>query len=230
MRGATSSFRKFHQFEQIKRRFAKHGTVVASGSGTIISPDGLVLTASHVVKRGEKPKVLVGSEVLSAKVVKRLEKLDVLFLKITEPQSDFPYSDLISRKEFPLGMPVFSVGFPNPELQGYFPKFIASYISGSRGMLGIDSMVQFAADASSGCSGAGLFDENGRVVGMVSASLEPVAGDQHVSSDVAFATKSGSFYEAVKKHLPPVKNSTGLTRRDVIAAATRSSVTVLSTE
>jgi len=214
----------------MKKRFAEHGDVVACGSGVIIAADGLVLTAAHVVKRGEKPKVLVKSDVLQAKVVKRLEKLDVVILKITSPHSDLPYSDLIDCKRFPLGMPVFSVSFPNPEIQGYFPKFTASYVSGSRGVFGIDSLVQFTANALSGCSGAGIFDENGRVVGMVSCTLEPTTDDQHIASDVAFATKSGSFYGAIKNHLPPTKDTTGRSKRDVIAAATRSSVMILSTE
>lgn len=229
MSGSVPSFRNFHQLERIRERFAEQGNIIASGSGTIISPDGLVLTASHVVKKGEMPKVVVGQKVYSANIVKRLPDLDVLCLKITSKRSDFPYSEVRNCRKLPLGMPVFSVGFPNPEVQGYFPKLTKSYISASCGFMGKKSMVQFTADEASGCSGAGLFDESGRVVGVVIAMLDKSKDEEDLPADVSFATKSGSFFPTVKDALPlRVKNGSAGSRSSVINATTSSSVLVLS--
>ena len=231
MRGTTPSFKAFHQLERIRERFAVHGEIIGSGSGTIISPDGLLITASHVVKRGARAKILVGSKVYPAKIVKRFPDLDVLLLLIVSPRTDFPYSELIDCKKYPLGLPVFSVGFPNPEIEGYSPKYTESYVSASRGFMGKNTMVQFTADQGAGCSGAGLFDEDARVVGVVTAMLDKSQDEEDLPADVSFATKSGSFYAAVSKHLPvPVKNKPARNRNGVIETATRSSVLVLATE
>ena len=92
-------------------------------------------------------------------------------------------------------------------------------------------MVQFTADEAAGCSGAGLFDEDGRVVGVVIAMLDETKDEENLASDVSFATKSGSFYTEVSKHLPiPIKNKSAKSQSDVIKKATRSSVLVLATE
>ena len=231
MRGTTPSFKKFYQLERIRERFAKHGAIIGSGSGTIISPDGLVLTASHVVKRGNKPKVVLGSELYPAKIIKRFPNLDVLLIKIVSPRTDFSFSELIDCKKYPLGLAVFSVGFPNPEIQGYFPKYTEAYVSASRGYNGKSSMVQFTADEGAGCSGAALFDEAGGVVGVVIAMLDKSRDEENLPADISFATKSGSFYAGVKMHLPiPIKNKSARNRSDVIKTATRSSVLVLAVD
>ena len=121
--------------------------------------------------------------------------------------------------------------YPNPEIQGYFPKLTKSYISASCGFMGKKSMVQFTADEAAGCSGAGLFDENGRVVGVVTAMLDKSQDDEDLPADVSFATKSGSFYAEVSKHLPiPIKNISARSRNSVIKTATRSSVLVLAVD
>jgi len=111
VRGTTPSFKKFHQLERIRERFAEHGEIIGSGSGTIIAPDGLVLTASHVVERGVRAKVLVGSEVHPAKILKRIPDLDILLIKIVSPRTNFPFSELIDCHKYTLGMEVFSVGY-----------------------------------------------------------------------------------------------------------------------
>ena len=196
------SFKKFHQLERIRERFAEHGNIIGSGSGTIIARHGLVLTASHVVKRGRRAQVLVGSKMYPAKIVKRFPDLDVLLLQIMSRNVEYHFSELIDCQKFFLGMPVFSVGFPNPEIQGYFPKYTEAYVSASRGILGKKSMVQFTADEAAGCSGAGLFDQDGRVVGVVTAMLDNSKDEDDLPADVSFAIKSGSFYPEVSRHLP----------------------------
>lgn len=225
------SFKSFHQLERIRERFGEHGNIIGSGSGTIIARHGLVLTASHVVKRGRRAKVVYGSKVYPAKIVKRFSDLDVLLLRIMSRNVEFHFSDLIDCRKYELGMPVFSVGFPNPEILGYTPKYTEAYVSASSGFMGKKTMVQFTADEAAGCSGAGLFDEDGRIVGVVIAMLDETKDEQNLPADVSFATKSGSFYAAVKKHLPiPIKNISARSRSDVIKKATRSSVLVLAVE
>jgi len=225
------SFRKFLQLERIRERFAEHGNIIGSGSGTIIARHGLVLTAAHVFKRGSGAKVVVGSKVYPAKIIKRFPDVDVLLLQIMSRHAEFQFSELFNCQRFPLGMPVFSVGYPNPEIQGYFPKLTKSYISASCGFLGKKTMVQFTADEGAGCSGAGLFDENGRVIGVVTGMLDKSQDEEDLPADVSFATKSGSFYPEVSKHLPiPIKNRSASIRSSVIQKATQSSVLVLAVE
>jgi S1-C subfamily serine protease len=229
MRGTTPSFKTFHQLERIRERFREHGEIIGSGSGVVIARHGLVLTASHVVKRGAKAKVVHGSDVYPAKIVKRFPDLDVLLLQVISRHAEFEFSELLDCRKYPLGMAVFSVGYPNPEIQGYFPKLTKSYISASCGFLGKKSMVQFTADEGAGSSGAGLFDEDGRIVGVVIAMLDKSNDEENLPADISFATKSGCFYGEVSKYLPiPIKTKSAKSRKSVIETATRSSVLVLA--
>jgi len=221
---------EWFDYKEIKGGFSGHGKIVGSGSGTIISPDGFVITANHVVRRGERIKVAIGSKVYSAKVVKRITDLDVLLLKIQSARTDFPFSELMDCKKYPMGLPVFTVSYPNPEIQGYYPKLSKSYIAADRGTRGNITQIQICCDAGSGSSGSAIFSTGGKVIGVLTTMLDPKIDVDDYSEDIAFATKSGSFFKYLEDHLPlpTVEEETESIR--IIEVATKSSVLLLSCE
>ena len=90
------------------------------GSGFFITNDGFAVTNAHVVKLGSCFKIIVGAgtereRVVPARVVKVDEANDLALL-----QTDMVASPvaIAPSREVRLGSTVFSIGFPDPQLQG----------------------------------------------------------------------------------------------------------------
>ena len=70
-----------------------------------------------------------------------------------------------------LGATVFTMGFPKPQYQGFEPKVTKGVISANEGFKGDRHLYQIDAAIQPGNSGGPAADENGRLVGVVVASL-----------------------------------------------------------
>jgi S1-C subfamily serine protease len=160
-------------FKKIRKGFG----VIGHGSGVFIDKDGLILTCNHVVADGPLAKVqLDGPEFLTqaapkgcsvdktvlAYVVGRDVANDVALLRLCKPLKGIRPAQVGTsvRK----GLPVLTIGFPGP-----FHKYVtAGVVSGSRnGDIYSDLVI------APGNSGGGVFDANGRVVGLARAMTGP---------------------------------------------------------
>ena len=131
------------------------------GSGALISKDGYVVTAAHVV--GDAPKVKVrwsdGVET-DADVVRVAKGRDVALLK-TDPRGHTPLP--MRRDEPDVGDPVFAIGSDLGE------KFQSSV---TKGVMSADrvqagyAFIQSDVTVGPGSSGGPLFDGQGRVIGL----------------------------------------------------------------
>jgi S1-C subfamily serine protease len=74
-------------------------------------------------------------------------------------------------QEARLGQPVFTIGFPNPDMQGVEPKLTRGEISSLAGMKDDPRHFQISVPVQPGNSGGPLVDLNGNVVGVVSMRL-----------------------------------------------------------
>src|SRR5204863_3436019 len=83
------------------------------GSGVIVSPDGYILTASHVVEGAEKVKVALasGEREFDAKVVGTDPPTDVAVLKI-ESKNNLPVIPLADSDKLEVGDVVLAIGNP----------------------------------------------------------------------------------------------------------------------
>ena len=86
------------------------------------------------------------------------------------PGSGFRFSALAlaAGSEARLGQPVFTIGFPNPDVQGTEPKLTRGEISSLAGMKDDPRHFQISVPVQPGNSGGPLVDLNGNVVGIVS--------------------------------------------------------------
>ena len=180
-----------------------------SGSGVLISPDGFVLTAAHVVDGGPGLQlVLSGGMRLDATLVSAQVDADVALLKL--PGTG--YACLGPASDSKIGDPVFLLGSPLGEaLEG---SVSSGVISGTRTIDGV-RLVQTDAAANPGNSGGPLVDARGQVVGLlrskiVGADLEglafAVAIDEALSRlGVTFADASAPFDPAPQ---PPARPET----------------------
>jgi S1-C subfamily serine protease len=206
--------------------------ILRSGTGTIVSPSGHLLTASHVVPKGSKVLVLFRKKLFEAKVLKRQEDQDALLLQIKPEKTEkFPYAKVVAR-DYKLGQPVFFLGYPIPDSLGIKPRFTASHINSDEGYCTDESRFTITADAVDGSSGSAVFNTtNGEVIGIVSASIFAAGRDaDKFPSDICFCVKSQSFLNDFSQHLPPQKGikHQKQDRQELIDLAAETSVLILA--
>ena len=175
----------------IQAEVEKRGDPVANGSGFFISSAGHFVTNEHVAAAGST--FFVGSKTAGWKKAKLLyidKENDLALLKVEAETEPFfvQHSDQVS-----LGQTVATIGFPNVELQGLSPKFTKGEISSLAGIQDDPTTFQVSVPVQPGNSGGPLFEEKGKVVGVVSARLDQDAAlaitGSHVEN-VNYAVKS----------------------------------------
>jgi S1-C subfamily serine protease len=147
--------------------------VRAIGSGFFVTKDGYLVTNHHVVKDAGSIEVKYQGAVLPAKVVKVDKENDLAVLKV-EGRNFQPLA--LSRNDSAdLGEAVFTIGFPNIQMQGVEPKYTDGKISSLKGMQDDPSEYQISVPVQPGNSGGPLCDANGQVVGVIVARISDFA-------------------------------------------------------
>jgi serine protease Do len=133
-----------------------------SGSGVIVSPDGLVLTAAHVAT-GVNKKVTVVLEDgtrLNARTLGLVADTDAAMIRITD-KGTYPFVDIDRADSTRLGDWVFSLGH-----SGGFDKERGSVVRLGRLVRIANSTFQSDCILIGGDSGGPLFDLEGRLTGI----------------------------------------------------------------
>lgn len=151
-----------------------------SGSGVIVSPDGLVLTAAHVAT-GVKKKVTVVLEDgtrLKAETLGLVADKDAAMLQITE-KGTYPFVDIDKASTTRLGDWVFALGH-----SGGFDKERGSVVRLGRLVRIADATFQSDCMLIGGDSGGPLFDLSGRMIGIHSRVGQQLQVNMHVPMTV----------------------------------------------
>lgn len=162
------------------------------GAGTIISPDGFVLTAAHVLQTGEGITLqLPDGKKYPAKEIRRSEHRDVALLYAADlkDQSCMP----LRKTPAETGESIYAIGSPlGRELSFSISRGI---VSGMRTLDGV-SLLQTDASVNPGNSGGPLVDEKGNFLGIVDFKVvrEEVQG-------LAFAVTAGDALSAMQLHM-----------------------------
>lgn len=194
---STESFRNFLNIQTIEEEVKSSNPLYGHGTGVLISSDGFILSANHVIPKGKIPKIYFEKELYATKVVKRFSESDVVLLKIQSDREDFPFCEVIDFQKVILGYPVFSVGFPNILVHGLAPLLTKSYLSCDR-----RNEFQIDSDVGHGASGSGVFDNSGKIIGIITRKLIDRENNGEVSGNVVFASKTRNFFKEVSKFLP----------------------------
>lgn len=158
-----------------------------AGSGIVVSSDGIVFTASHVVQNQERVSRNVrvrfpDGETYSARVLGMNRSADAAMLQITEPYrkaGGFPFVELGRETELRKGDWCFAIGHPG----GYRAERPAPVRLGRVLSIGHNTIVSDCAIVL-GDSGGPLFDLKGRLIGIHSMITEIIVENRHVSIDV----------------------------------------------
>lgn len=163
----------------------------AAGSGVIVSEDGLVLTAGHVVGEPGKDCYVIlpdGTEV-KTKTLGMNKKMDSGMMKITGKGPDngkWPYVKLAKSGELKKGQWVISLGHPNGFKKGRQPVARLGQLNdiGDKNALDIRSnYLRTSCTIVGGDSGGPLFDLDGRLVGIHSQIGPSINANLHVPVD-----------------------------------------------
>jgi len=205
----------------------------ATGSGFFITEDGYLVTNAHVVEDAGKLKVLTSDGLLPARVVKRDTANDLAVLKVEGKHFSLGVAPSRSVK---LGQPVATVGFPNVNLQGFYPKLARGEIASLAGAQDDPRYFQISVPVQPGNSGGALVNDRGNVVGVVSAKLSAkaaLASGGALPENVNYAVKSSfllGFLEALPEVSARLKEPETKERKfeDVVKAAEQAAVLVLA--
>ncbi|MBC7368170.1 MAG: SEL1-like repeat protein [Undibacterium sp.] len=204
----------------------------SSGSGAIISTQGHVLTAAHVVAGAKRVTVTTRVGIRNAVVLRVDEANDLAVLKIADG-AYLPLPIAPSRK-MRLGQIVATIGFPNIEIQGFSPKVTRGEISSLNGIGDDPRAWQISVPVQTGNSGGPLLDENGNLVGVVVSKLglkaAKLTGD--LPQNVNYAVKGAYALALLEPYLgsdapEPNQSSTKPRFEDMVAKAQQSVVLIL---
>jgi Do/DeqQ family serine protease len=159
------------------------------GSGVIVSPDGVVVTNTHVVKIGGAAEIriaLADRREFDAKVVQLDEKSDIAVLRIEGGDGRFPYLEFENSDAVEVGDLVLAIGNPFGVGQTVTSGIISALARTEVGNSEAQVFIQTDAAINPGNSGGALIDMAARVVGINTAIFSRSGG----SHGVGFAIPS----------------------------------------
>ena len=192
-----------------------------NGSGSVINPNGDILTNYHVIEGAQKLSVSFGGDkTYPAKVIGGDPDTDLAVIRIENPPSGLTVVPLGDSDKLVVGQKVLAIGNPF----GLDRTLTTGVISGLqrpiRAVNGrpIDAAIQTDASINPGNSGGPLLDKYGKMIGINSQILSPQGG----SVGVGFAVPVN-----IAKRVVPQLIQFGEVRRPKLGASTMSVASLL---
>ncbi len=141
------------------------------GSGVIVSPDGYILTANHVVADADEVKVSIadGKTEYTARVIGKDRATDIAVLKISA--SNLSAVTLSDSDQLEVGDVVLALGNPFGVGQTVTMGIVSALGRSGFGFNGYENFIQTDAAINPGNSGGALVDVEGRLVGINTAII-----------------------------------------------------------
>lgn len=159
------------------------------GSGVLVSADGLVLTAAHVVRTADRVEVeFLGGERVAASVLSSAPFADVALLRLERVPARAVVAPIGDSGRVEVGEQVFAIGAP----YGISHTLSVGWLSGRRVssevIENLTALEAFQLDMAiyAGNSGGPLFNLDGEVIGLVTHVLAP----DRLAGGPAFAVTS----------------------------------------
>ena len=150
------------------------------GSGVIVSPDGYILTANHVVEKADKIRVSLatGDKEYDAHLVGTDPPTDVAVLKIDA--KTLPAATLADSDKLEVGDLVLALGNPFGVGQTVTMGIISAVGRGGFEINDYENFIQTDAAINPGNSGGALTDTDGRLIGINTAIFSQSGGNMGI--------------------------------------------------
>jgi S1-C subfamily serine protease len=161
------------------------------GSGVLISSDGKVLTAAHVVHTADAVEVkFQNGEKVKARVIGSVPSADVSLLQLEKVPEGVSPAILGDSDRMQVGERVMVIGAPYGISNALTTGYISGRIDPDDQLFGQQQMELFQSDAAvnSGNSGGPMFNMQGEVIGIVSSILSRSGGFEGISFAVTAKT------------------------------------------
>ena len=171
--------------------------VKSTGSGVIISQNGIIATNYHVIEGATDINVSVKENnkivTYSAKVLSSDQTNDLALLSIKDPKFNefnaIPYEMALNTNE--VGTQIYSMSFPMTNHLGEEVKVTDGIINSKSGYQGDATTYQISAPIQPGSSGGPLFNKQGQLIGITSSGVME-------ANSVGYAIKSMFLYNLIE--------------------------------
>jgi serine protease Do len=169
----TKSVVNISTIKLVHRMFYQTVPVEGMGSGTMVDPNGYILTNNHVVGGAEKIGVILrNGEVLQGKLVGSCAVHDTAVVKVEK--KELPVAELGDSEKLRVGQRVYAIGNPfglagGPTVTSGVISATNRTIESQRGFL--ENLVQTDAAINPGNSGGPLVDLEGKVIAINTAII-----------------------------------------------------------
>ncbi len=157
------------------------GRVNEVGSGVLISPDGKVITAAHVVQTADEITAeFLGGEVVNARVIASEPEADVSLLQLDRVPATAPVARFGNSDRAEVGDQVFIIGAP----YGIAHTLSVGYVTGRHkpntvySEMALAEFFQTDAAINPGNSGGPMFNMTGEVIGIASHNITKSGGSE----------------------------------------------------
>ena len=151
--------------------YGRNETTMGSGSGIIVSADGYIITNNHVISGAQKIKVYLADDTeYDATLIGSDQKTDLAVIKIEA--SNLTPVVMGDSDALVVGEDVVAIGNPLGELRGTATSGMVSALSRTITIENQEmTLLQTDAAINPGNSGGGLFNAQGRLIGIINAKV-----------------------------------------------------------
>ncbi len=171
-------------------------TANTSGSGSIITPDGLVLTNAHVVEGSNTVTVILadGRRLRGDVIGFAQSGLDLAMIRLRGAQN-LPTVRFAPPNSVQVGQRAFAIGNPFGQFQGTFTTGIVSRLDAEKGLIQTDAAIN------PGNSGGPLLNSQGELIGVNTAIFTRGAGAGNIGIGFAISIEQVQpFIVAVREN------------------------------
>ncbi|MEM1279450.1 MAG: trypsin-like peptidase domain-containing protein [Cyanobacteria bacterium P01_H01_bin.152] len=171
-----------------------------SGSGSIVTPDGLILTNAHVVGNSDTVQIRLadGREFTGDIVGFATSRADLAAIQLRGNPQNLPTIDIAPADAVQIGQRAFAIGNPFG-LEGTFTVGIVSRIDPERGLIQTDAAIN------PGNSGGPLLGSDGRLIGVNTSIFTTERSGGNIGIGFAIPV------DEVQTFIAEVNNGTALT-------------------
>ncbi|MGH6794206.1 MAG: S1C family serine protease [Methylocella sp.] len=209
---------------------AKPKASFSSGSGFFVGSDGDVLTNNHVIEDCTSIRVFMDQAAAAeARVIARDASNDLALLSTALK----PIRKASPRTNVRLGESVAAFGYPHADVLASSGNFTLGNVTALAGIRDDSRYLQISAPVQAGNSGGPLLDQNGNLVGIVTAKLNALkiaAASGDLPQNVNFALKASTvanFLDTNRIKYAPGSSTVALKPEDLADQARSMSVFIL---